>query len=216
MGIKEDYCIKPIEYKQAMDLVIKNHYLHRKCPCSFAFSLVESASGLVKGVIVYGTPSSASLRKGIAGVDNKDNIIELTRLWIDSSVPKNGESFLIGNTIPLVDKEIIVSYADTSQNHIGIVYQATNWLYTGLSAKRSDLKTSSDSNHSQTLFDKYKSVEGVKKAFPDAVWVTRPRKHRYIYLNCDKRRKKQLMKELKYKIENYPKSITPPINGWGL
>jgi hypothetical protein len=26
---------------------------------------------------------------------------------------------------------LIVSYADTEQNHLGIIYQATNWIYTG-------------------------------------------------------------------------------------
>jgi hypothetical protein len=31
-------------------------------------------------------------------------------------------------------------------------------------------------------------------------------KHRYIYFNSDKRRKKELLKKLKYKILPYPKS----------
>jgi len=35
---------------------------------------------------------------------------------------------------------VVVSYADTSQNHHGYIYQATNWIYTGLSAKRPDYK----------------------------------------------------------------------------
>ncbi len=33
---------------------------------------------------------------------------------------------------------IIVSYADTSQNHHGYIYQATNWIYTGLTKKNTD------------------------------------------------------------------------------
>ena len=129
----EKYEIKKIDYQTAMQVIIKNHYLHRKAPCSFAFGLF--LDGKLLGVICYGTPSSSTLRRGIAGEENKDNVIELTRLWVDDSVPHNGESFLIGRTIPLVDKEIIVSFADTAQNHLGIVYQATNWIYTGLSAK---------------------------------------------------------------------------------
>ena len=36
--------------------------------------------------------------------------------------------------------------------------------------------------------------------------VDRPRKHRYIYFNCSKTRKKQLLKKLKYKIYAYPKN----------
>lgn len=40
--IKENYHIEEIPYKLAMDMVIKNHYLHRKCPCSKAFGLFEN------------------------------------------------------------------------------------------------------------------------------------------------------------------------------
>ena len=35
----------------------------------------------------------------------------------------------------------------------------------------------------------------------------RPQKHRYIFFNCNKRRKKELLNKLKYKILKYPKNI---------
>ena len=41
MSLKDKYTIKPISYKDAMNLVVNNHYLHRKCPCSQAFGLFE-------------------------------------------------------------------------------------------------------------------------------------------------------------------------------
>lgn len=205
--IADKYIIKPITYKQAMGIVIKNHYLHRKAPCSFSFGLFDGND--IKGVICYGTPSSASLRSGIAGAINASNVIELTRLWVCDEVPKNGESYLIGNTLKLVDKEIIVSYAEINQGHLGIVYQATNWLYTGLSAKRTNWTVSGIDLHCQTLADKYTSKE-IRELYGDRFsLVDRPRKHRYIYLNCPKKRKKQLLKELKYKIEKYPKHDRP-------
>lgn len=198
-----DYKIKPITYTLAIDLVIKNHYLHRKAPCSFAFGLFLNNE--IKGVIIYGTPSSAPLRSGIAGIENKNNVIELTRLWVCDSVPKNGESYLIGNTIALVDKEIIVSYAEIEQGHTGIVYQATNWIYTGLSAKRTNWTIEGIDLHCQTLADKHTSKQ-IREIYGDRFsLVHRPRKHRYVYFNCSKTRKKQLLRQLKYKIEPYPK-----------
>ena len=204
MGIKEEYCIKPIDHKIAMAIVIDKHYLHRKSPCSFSFGLFDSLNNIV-GVVIYGTPSSAPLRKGMCGIDEKDNVIELTRLWVDDCVPKNGESFLIGNTIRLVNKEIIVSYADTSMNHIGYVYQATNWIYTGLSAKRTNWTIEGINKHCQTIADKYSSEE-LKNIYGDKfTLVDRPRKHRYVFFNCDKRRKKELLRKLKYPILPYPK-----------
>ena len=214
MGLKERYSIKPISYKLAMETVVKNHYLHRKCPCSHAFGLYEIGTNTslfdnerLVGVIVYGTPSSATLRKGICGVEESFNVLELTRLWIEDGTPKNTESYFIGNTLKLVDKEIIVSYAEIQQGHLGIVYQATNWLYTGLSAKRTNWTIDGVDKHCQTIADKYTAKEIREKYGDKFKLVDRPRKHRYVYLNADKRRKRELLKKLKYKIEPYPKSV---------
>ncbi len=215
MGLKERYSIKPISYKLAMETVVKNHYLHRKCPCSQAFGLFENSgtntdlftNERLAGVVVYGTPSSSSLRKGICGVEESFNVAELTRLWIEDETPKNTESYLIGNTLKLVNKEIIVSYAEIQQGHLGIVYQATNWLYTGLSAKRTNWTIEGIDKHCQTIADKYTAKEIRDKYGDKFKLVDRPRKHRYVYLNADKRRKRELLKKLKYKIEPYPKSV---------
>ena len=90
------------------------------------------------GVITYGTPPSKALLKGIAGEEFMDKVIELNRLVLKHN-RKNEASYLIGQSFKLLPKpKVIVSYADTSQEHVGKVYQATNFIYTGLSAKRSD------------------------------------------------------------------------------
>ena len=183
----ELYSILKISYQTAMDLIVKNHYLHRKSPCSVAFGLFLNDE--IKGVICYGTPSSSTLRSGIAGKHNSFNVVELTRLWVCDSVPKNGESYLIGNTLKHCGKEIVVSYAEINQGHLGIVYQATNWLYTGLSAKRTNWTIEGIDKHCQTLADKYSAKE-IREIYGDRFSLKeRPRKHRYVYLNCNKKRK---------------------------
>lgn len=209
MGILLKYEIKPISYAMAMRVIVEKHYLHRKCPCSYSFGLFDGEKLL--GVIVYGTPASSTLRSGVCGVENKDNVIELTRLWICDTVGKNAESFLIGNTIPMVDKEIIVSYAEPDCGHVGTVYQATNWIYTGLSAKRPNyVLLGFDRKHTTSITDEGRGQENpvkyLREKYGDKLTtVDRPRKHRYIYFNCSKTKKKQLIKKLKYKIEPYPK-----------
>jgi hypothetical protein len=195
--------IKPIPYKDAMQVVVSYHYLHRKAPCSFAFGLFSGES--LKGVICYGTPSSAPLRSGICGPSEKMNVIELTRLWVCDTVGKNGESYLIGNTIPKVDKEIIVSFAEIQQGHTGVVYQATNWIYTGLSAKRTNWTIQGVDKHCQTIADKFTSMEIREKYGDKFTLVDRPRKHRYVYFNASKKRRKTLLSLLRYPVLPYPK-----------
>jgi hypothetical protein len=48
--------------------------------------------------------------------------------------------------------------------------------------------------------------EQIRAKWGDKVkWVERPRKYRYVYFNANKRRKKQLLSELRYPILPYPK-----------
>lgn len=203
---KNDYSIKRIPYKLAMDIVIKHHYLHRKCPCSFAFGLFDK-NNEIKGVVVYGVSCSSTLLKGICGPEEAHNVYELNRLWVDDSVPKNGESFLIANTIKQLDKEIIVSFADTSKGHVGYVYQATNFLYCGLSAKFLDPKVRGKENMHHATYAHGMTMKQVKEVYGEenVYYVERPRKHRYVFFNCNKRRKKELKKKLRYKVYPYPK-----------
>jgi len=203
MSLKSDYHIKPIDNKIAQAVAVKHHYLHRKAPCSKAFGLF--ADGQLKGVVMYGTPSSAPLRKGVAGVEYASEVAELTRLWVADDVPKNGESFLIGGTVKMAGKLIVVSYADTSQNHIGTVYQAANWLYTGLSAKRTNWTIDGVSLHCQTIADKYTAKE-IRAKYGEAFTLQpRPRKHRYIWINGTKKQKKEVARALRYQVMPYPK-----------
>ena len=201
----QDWSVKPIDNATAQQVVVTYHYLHRKAPCSQAFGLFDDA-GELRGVVMYGTPSSSSLRAGIAGKEHANNVVELTRLWIDDSTPKNSESYLIGNSIKHCGKEIVVSFADTSQNHLGIVYQATNWIYTGLSAKRTDWQVQGIDKHGHTWADKYTAVE-MRELFGDKfTLVPRSRKHRYIYLNAKGKRRKELLALLRYEQQPYPKT----------
>lgn len=204
--LSNDYSIKRIPYKLAMDMVIKHHYLHRKCPCSFAFGLFDK-NNEIKGVVVYGVSCSSTLLKGICGPEEAHNVYELNRLWVDDNVPKNGESFLIANTIKQLDKEIIVSFADTSKGHVGYVYQATNFLYCGLSAKFLDPKVRGKENMHHATYAHGMTMKQVKEVYGEenVYYVERPRKHRYVFFNCNKRRKKELKKKLRYKIYPYPK-----------
>jgi len=207
MSLKDLYSIGEIPYSMAMDIVIREHYLHRQAPCSKAFGLFDGFQCV--GVVTYGISPSSTLLKGICGESEKRNVYELTRLWVDDSVPKNGESYLIGNTMKQLDKEIIVSFADSSQDHLGIVYQASNFFYTGLSSKFKDPKVRGlEHQHHATYANGLTNKQVIEKFGAENVYfVERPRKHRYIYFNASKTRKKELLKKLNYKILPYPKNI---------
>lgn len=205
--LKDLYYIKPIDYATAMDIVKKYHYLHRTAPCSHAFGLFEKATNNIVGCITYGVSSSSTLLKGICGEEEMHNVYELTRLWIKDNTPKNAESFLIGNTIKKLDREIIVSFSEKDLGHSGIIYQASNFYYCGLSAKFVDPIVEGLENQHHSTFAHGMSVRQIKEKWGDKVkFVERPQKHRYVYFNAGGSRKKELLSKLKYPILPYPKN----------
>jgi len=115
---------------------------------------------------------------------------------------------LIGRTLRRLDREIIVSFADASQNHVGVVYQATNWFYTGLSAKFRDPRVRGlEHQHHATYGHGLSNAEIVEKFGVENVYfVDRARKHRYVFFNASKRRRKELLSLLRYPVLPYPKA----------
>jgi len=117
----------------------------------------------------------------------------------------------VGQSLNQLPKpSIVVSYADTAQGHVGYVYQATNWIYTGLSAKRTDWHVDGMDLHGQTIADmsrgKPDRAKWMRDKFGDRFsLVDRPRKHRYIYFTGNKRERRNMLKALRYQIEQYPK-----------
>lgn len=183
--------VRQISYHEIKPFIFNIHYARRMPPVNYAFGLF--LKGELIGIITYGVPPSPSLCKGLAGEDNFYNILELNRLVIKPEYNgKNYASYFIARTLKMLPNHtFIVSFADTGWSHIGYVYQATNWLYTGLTAKRVDVF--SDGKHPRHY---NKDVE---------YYQNRTQKHRYIYLVGNKRERKQMMHELRYKIQPYPK-----------
>ena len=209
--IVEELKIKQIDYTTAMNVIIEKHYLHRKCPCSLAFGLFCNNDKLV-GIIVFGKPASYTLCEGIAGKEESKNVIECNRLWVDDKMPKNTESWFMSRAIKLCPFEIIISFADTEQNHVGYIYQALNWFYCGKSKKQKyfRLKNSSENiggtkYRRRERMAKSKIIELYGKEFVEEYYSSL--KYRYIYFNCNRKRKKELLKKLKYSIKPYPKEL---------
>jgi hypothetical protein len=208
MCIPEDYYVKPIPRKDALRIVVEKHYLHRECSALYQYGLFDKENEL-KGVCIFGVPASVPLVEGLFGIEERNNIIELSRLFVDESVPKNGESFLITQSISQCPIPIIVSFADSGMDHTGIIYQATNWLYTGMSEPTSFYKVKDNVKSDRHIYDKYSLSELKEKYGDKLIKVEKSPKHRYIFLNCDRRRKRELLKKLKHPILPYPKRENP-------
>jgi len=121
-------------------------------------------------------------------------------------LPKNSASYLVSHSLKLLPKpKIVVSYADTKQGHIGYIYQACNFIYTGLSSKFSDPKVKGLEHQHHATYAHGMTNAQLKEKFGDRLYFEdRPRKHRYIYFaGCS-----ELKEKLNYKVKSYPKGET--------
>jgi hypothetical protein len=203
-----------IQPKETYQWLLEKHYAKRIPQIMHSFGLY--VDGALKGVVTYGIPASPALCMGICGKEYSDKVLELNRLCLMEN-NKNESSFLVSHSIQLLPKPtIVVSYADTSQGHVGYVYQATNFLYTGLSANRVDWTIKGmEHKHSKTISDGM-TLESIKEKYGDDFYYTeRSRKHRYIFFHGSKTDKKIMRKLLKYNIEPYPKGNSQKYDSGG-
>jgi hypothetical protein len=93
------------------------------------------------------------------------------------------------------------------QNHCGIIYQATNWLYTG-ATKSHDKAYIVDGKrtHPMTLRDQG-ITDPTRWAKENGIEMVKPmEKHRYFQFVGDKRQRRIMIEKLSYPIEStYPK-----------
>jgi len=210
--------VLPINSFEVEPWLLRKHYAKRMCPISHAFGLYDDEKLI--GVVTYGIPSSSALRMGICGSEYIENVMELNRLCCDNQ--SNMASMLVGRSLQMLPKPlIVVSYADIEQGHVGYVYQATNFIYTGLSAKRTDWKIKGMEHlHGATIADMSRGQKNranwMREKFGDNFYLQdRSRKHRYIFFLGNKYEKQAMLKALKYKIEPYPKGESKRYNAGG-
>ena len=208
----KEYKVQKIKNQECKEWFLHKHYAKRIPSISYAFGLYKNNQLL--DVCSYGRPVAHTLIKHAFNGHYQDNFLELNRLVVNDNLPKNSQSVVVSATLKqLPSPVVVVSYADTSLNHHGYIYQATNFIYTGLSAKRTDYKIKGMEHlHSASVMDhagrgvEKGKIDKLKAIYGDDLYLKdRPRKHRYFYFIGTKKDKKEMLRNLAYEIEPYPK-----------
>ena len=196
--------IYDIDHKTAADFLLPRHYSGRKPQISRAWGWYDKQSkdgvlpdiSHLKAVCTIGKPASPPLCVGICGEENSQYVYELNRLcrvddWMEPL------SQFVGAILRQcrINNWIVVSFSDTDMHHNGYIYQACNFIYTGLTKERTDKYT--EGNKHCRHYDNGKQGEFRK---------VRTAKHRYVYFcTIDRRLRRRWMQALNYPICPYPK-----------
>ncbi len=177
--------VQPIPFVAAKKILVKHHYLH-SLPGGTKLAFGAFVKGKLLGAITFGVgPYNA-----FALVDGAypQDCLTLTRLWLSEILPSNSESRVIAVSLRYLKRytsiKFVITYADPTQGHVGTIYQAIGWLYTGLSEATPKFDIGDGvARHSRSLAHtfgshslKYLSERGLKvKVLPQIP------KYRYIY-----------------------------------
>jgi len=199
--------VKKIKREDTLEFLLNIHYAKRIPTILYSFGLFINNE--LKGVITYGNPPGANVCNCICGDKYRNEVLELNRLVLIEN-KKNYASFLVANSFKLLPKpSLIISYADINFNHHGFIYQATNFIYTGKAKGREKFidKDGKDIPE-RTLTAQYKKINMPRSEYltkNNIVLTKQLPKHRYVYINANKKDKKQRKKDFKLPIKPYPK-----------
>lgn len=173
---------------------IRQHHYSKTYPGGIDYCFAASYQGRIVGACAFGY--MAGNPKGMVicdGVSDPSSYRELMRLVFVDEVEKNAESRFIGYCLRWLKKHTalvaVISFADPKYGHLGIVYQSTNWIYTGLQKpdrdriilQRTDLFGDYQQEiHPRQAVNKFGS--SARDAVGMATFTKREPKHRYVHI----------------------------------
>lgn len=194
MSIKNKYYVERISFQDCKEWLLYKHYAKRIPSISYVFGLFDNDK-VLQGVCTFGFPPNY--------IENKAwepfKLYELNRLVVNQS-DKNMTSFFVSQCLKKIPEAcVIISYSDFRQGHFGYIYQATNFLYTGIGGEGQSIYIMKDGSekhqrHEKTI-DKSK-IEKIEKTQGKA---------RYYFFIGSKKEKKEMLRALRYPILPYPK-----------
>lgn len=205
--------IRYITFEQANSFYSRWHYF------GFAskgkqLGFFDGSSHEIKNLVGVATLKGVGSRyvKSLLFSDATVKVIELSRFaCVEDFRP---ESKLLSMLFKLVKNEgydAILSYSDIGQGHVGTIYQATNFIYTGLNSKQGHPRFIIDGKEvsPRQLYSLYgtSAIGSIQQKIPEVIVQPRARKHRYVLPLNHKTRKK-----LKLCFLPYPKKIAGEVS----
>lgn len=156
------------------------------------------------GVVLFSNGANPSIAKEFGLVQGQ--VVELVRMALNGKQPFTSQ--VLAMALKQIKKDapalkMIVSYADRNQEHIGTIYQATNWYYIGEYANEVGIKMNGKIIHRRSISKKYgkSGIEWIKENIdPEAEVIKGKTKIKYVFpIN------KNMVKQLKGISKPYPK-----------
>lgn len=169
----------------ATHAVLSWHY-SRKMPKAKLVRVGAWEDGRFIGVVLFGSGAGNSTNGSRYGLSASGQVAELVRVALrDHHTPVSRIVALALRFLRKVnpDLKLVVSFADTAQGHHGGIYQAGNWVYTGLTEGDREFHVRGEILHPKAVYMRrwVQSESWIRENIdPAARLVKTPGKHRYL------------------------------------
>ncbi|HET8839731.1 MAG TPA: protein Mom [Flavobacteriaceae bacterium] len=144
---------------------LKFHYAKAVPQIRLGYSVFNDADEWC-GVVLFSNGANPRIAQEYGLVQGQ--VVELVRVALNGK--QNTTSQVLGTCLRKLKKDaplvkIIVSYADRNQDHIGTIYQATNWLYMDERSNERGIMLNGRLTHRRSVGKKYgnTSIEWLRK-----------------------------------------------------
>lgn len=132
---KHDLYLAAIPAARARETIVARHYSKRVVNNSYVHLGVYH-QGQFRGVLQFGYALNPHLAGKVVDGTKVGEYLELNRMWLDDACPRNTESQAISFAVKYIRRACptvawVQSFADERCGGLGVVYQASNFLYCG-------------------------------------------------------------------------------------
>lgn len=201
------YRVEKISSTVGKAFIREHHYTHSCHNGPMTWGLF--CDDVLIGVCAFATPSSENVRASVFGKGHENEVTELHRLYIHDGTPKNMETWFLKRAFQGLRKHrpqyrAVISFADSTEGHVGTVYQAMSAWYCGTTATRVRFWRDTEGR----LRHPRQNGHNVTPSEAEALGWTpeyRQSKNRYLFFVGSPRQRKNARKRCYLKPAPYPK-----------
>jgi hypothetical protein len=216
--------VREISYDEAKNVILANEWLGNMGTTEFSYGLFFGEH--LAGAACFGRTAGTQVASSVCGDEYAHRVATLCRGACVHWAHPHSASFLINAACRQMTKKgfnVFVAYSDPEAGEIGTVYQASNWLYCGMTSPSEKFRTPDGKTHDARQIHcltrdrtggtmKYKRSRAEQKQILAEAgcefFKEGGRKHRYVGIYGDRRTKRLLRSALRWEVLPYPKRET--------
>lgn len=206
MSLANKYKVRSIDSFQCKEWLLYKHYAKRIPSIEYSFGLFIGSE--MVGICTFGCPPRVMNDGESIFHSHRVKTLELNRLCVNDGLDRNALSFFVGSVLKMLPKPCcVVSYADYTFGHNGYIYQATNWVYTGLNQihERQVFYKGTEVHPRTACSMGFTSMSEWAEKDPDVTLGEYTKKHRYFKFLGNRKEVSAMLKDLVYSLHAYPK-----------